>query len=298
LKFGVSKLVIGLVVVSFGTSVPELAINLTGSFQGQVELCYGNIIGSNIANLGLILGAAALIRPLSIASIVVAREIPMLLMASAAAVALGFDQFFSAEPVNVFSRGDAIVLLLLFMAFLYYTLMEVVNGRNAPLNNEPASESYQSEPIHIIKAAVLMIIGFFLLAAGGKMTVTGAVDLARLFGISEALIGLTIVAFGTSLPELVTSAIAVRQGEVHLAVGNVVGSNVFNLLFILGISSLIHPVPIPHGEAPALVVMLLLTLCLWPLAFSDQRKIVRWEGAVFIISYFIYIFWQSGIVSL
>lgn len=293
LRFRVSELVIGLIVVAFGTSVPELAINLTGSFQGQGELCYGNIVGSNIANIGLIIGVAALIRPLSIASIVVTREIPMLLLASTVAVALGFDCFFSGDPVNLFSRGDAAVLLLLFVTFLYYTLMDVVNGKHGPSIEVGADESGQGMPASTVKAISLVIVGLILLAAGGNLTVTGAVDLARMIGISDALIGLTIVAVGTSLPELVTSIIAVRYGKVHMAVGNVVGSNVFNLMFVLGISSLVHPVPIPQGEAAALVVMLLLTLCLLPLGFSDRRKIVRWEGAALIIFYFGYFSWQT-----
>ena len=161
LKFGVSELVIGLVVVAFGTSVPELAVNFTGNLQGQGELCYGNIVGSNIANIGLILGVAALICPLSISPIVVRREIPMLIMASAVAAALGFDQFFSEKPpVNMFSRGDAIVLLLLFMTFLYYTLIDLVNVKKGGSNDVVEYENSQDRQVSTAKAVSLVIISY------------------------------------------------------------------------------------------------------------------------------------------
>ncbi len=302
-RFDVSRLVVGLLVVAFGTSVPELAVNLTASLQGQGELCYGNIIGSNIANIGLILGAAALVRPLAIASIVVRREIPMLAMVSVAAVALGFDRFMSAAAADHFSRGDAVVLLLLFSAFLYYTVMEVVNDKRVDSAPETGPNGDRAgtrdvvpstgAPPPIWKAAGLTLLGFVLLTAGGKLTVDGAVDLARLFGVSEALIGLTIVAIGTSLPELVTALTAVRHGEVNMAVGNVVGSNLFNLLFVLGISSLIEPVPIPAGTGTSLLMMLFLTLLLWPMILTNQRRVVRWEGALLLLLYFAHIAYQS-----
>ena len=314
-RFGVSRLVVGLLVVAFGTSVPELAVNLTASLQGQGELCYGNIIGSNIANIGLILGAAALVRPLAIASIVVRREIPMLAMVSVAAAALGFDRFMSAAAADHFSRGDAVVLLLLFSAFLYYTVMEVVRGKrvDSALATGPNGERAGARdgasgaaagdrvdgvpstaaPPPIWKAAGLTLLGFVLLTAGGKLTVDGAVDLAQLFGVSEALIGLTIVAIGTSLPELVTALTAVRHGEVNMAVGNVIGSNLFNLLFVLGISSLIQPVPIPAGTGSSLLMMLFLTLLLWPMILTNQRRVVRWEGALLLLLYFAHIAYQS-----
>lgn len=290
-RFGVSKLVIGLVVVAFGTSVPELAVNIAASIQGQGELSFGNIVGSNIANIGLILGAAALIRPLTIASIVVSREIPMLVMVSVAAAALGFDQYLSQAPSNLFSRGDALVLLLFFAAFLYYTTIDVLNGKNGDSIAETAQagEAGADVPPPVWKSAGMVLLGFVLLAVGGKLTVSGAVGVARLFGVSEALIGLTIVAIGTSLPELVTSLVAVRHGEVNMAVGNVVGSNLFNLLFIMGVSSLIQPVPIPTGAGSALLMMIALTLLLWPITHTDQRKVVRWEGAALLVLYFAYI---------
>lgn len=294
--FGVSKLVVGLIVVAFGTSVPELAVNLTAAFQGQGELCFGNIIGSNIANIGLILGTAALIRPLAIASIVVSREIPMLIVVSAAAVALGFDRFFSGGPDDFFSRGDAVVLLLLFAAFLYHSTMDVVNGKNSDLIEAAAPSGVEPREIHaptIPRSAGMVLVGFILLAVGGKLTVDGAVGVARFFGIGEALIGLTIVAVGTSLPELVTSLIAVRHGEVNMAVGNVVGSNLFNLLFILGVSSLVQPVPIPAGEGSALPMMAVLTLLLWPITHTDQRKVIRWEGAALLVLYSAYMLSRS-----
>ena len=171
-------------------------------------------------------------------------------------------------------------------------MMGIVNDKNHSSIEEAEIENSANTSTSTRKSVAMMLAGFILLAGGGKLTVIGAVDTARILGLSEALIGLTIIAIATSLPELVVSIIAVRKGEIGLAVGNVVGSNIFNLLFIFGLSSLINPVIIPTGEGSLLVMMLFFAVCIWPFAFSHRRKVVRWEGAVLLISYFAYIIWK------
>ena len=276
---GISPLVIGLTVVAFGTSVPELAVNVAAALRGQTDLCFGNIVGSNIANIGLILGSAALLAPVAVGTTVLAREIPLLVLGSAAALALGADRLLGGGPDRL-DRGDAIVLLLLFGVFLYFVARDILRGggREAAAAGEAPGSSRGG-------SALRVVLGLALLAVGGQLTVDGASGVARALGVSEAVIGLTIVSVGTSLPELITSIIAARRNESDLALGNVVGSNLFNLFFVLGISGTIAPVPLPAGGLADLLVMTGLTLILLPMGFSDRSRIVRWEGGALLAIY-------------
>jgi cation:H+ antiporter len=281
--FGVSPLVVGLTVVAFGTSVPELAVNMAAALREQTDLCFGNIIGSNVANIGLILGFTALMAPVSVGRTILIREIPLLVLGSGAALALGADSLLGGDADRI-GRGDAIVLLLFFCVFVYFTARDVFrgNGREAAAAGEAPTSSKGG-------AALRIVLGLVLLAVGGRITVDGASGVARSLGVTETVIGLTIVSVGTSLPELITSFIAAKRNESDLAVGNVVGSNIFNLFLVLGVSGSITPVPLPAGGRMDLLIMTGLTLILLPMGFSDRSRIVRWEGGALLGIYVLYI---------
>lgn len=289
--FNVSKLVLGLTVVAFGTSVPELAVNLAAAISGRGELCFGNVIGSNIANIGLILGIAALLAPLSVQKPVVTREIPIMLLSVLSVAVLGLDEWLDGTPNN-YSRSDAFVLLLIFGVFLYSTAYHVFNSQGHGADELVSRKSLFSErPPQLWKYVGITLVGLVLLAIGGEVTVRGATGLAQLAGISQVVIGLTVVSIGTSLPELVTSITATRRGEVDLAVGNVVGSNIFNLLLVLGASNAISPTTLPAGGYTDLLLLVVLSIILLPMSITGWR-LDRKEGAVLLFSYVVYVTWR------
>ncbi|MHC4102223.1 MAG: calcium/sodium antiporter [Planctomycetota bacterium] len=292
-RLGVSTLVVGLTIVAMGTSAPELAFNLIAAASGKSELSFGNIVGSNIANIGLILGVAALYKPLSVDGRVIRKELPWLLAVSAAMFAFVLPVGILRENEAGFGRIDGAVMLLWFGVFMvsWYRL-----GRRHPaapvmrgLQAEAEAETLGS----LTTAVFLVLIGLGCLVGGGELTKLGAIRFAEMLGLSEALIGLTIVALATSLPELVTAIIACRKGYDDLAVGNVVGSNVFNLLLVLGLTAIVAPVVLPGGRQgwEDLTVMLGITCVLMLMAFS-HRRIERWEGAVLLLIYFAYMSWS------
>lgn len=285
-SFGISQIVIGLTVVAFGTSAPELAVNLTAALRGSTGLSFGNVIGSNLANLGLILGTAALVRPLVIESRVVAREIPMMLLATAAAAVLGLAPDLRLLSGS-FERADGAMLLLLFGVFLYNAVRDVMNARRPdPVVEEARLSVERREPRRKrLLNALLTLLGLIGLYLGGELTVAGATGIARSVGLSEAVIGLTVVAVGTSLPELVTSIIAALRGQEDIAVGNVVGSNIFNLLLILGLSATVRPVEVPAGGVLDLAALVGLSLLLLPLSMTNGHTLVRWEGGLLLIAW-------------
>ncbi|MBL7128569.1 MAG: calcium/sodium antiporter, partial [Ignavibacteria bacterium] len=232
-KFQVSNLVIGLTLVSFGTSAPELIINLVASFEGKQEIAIGNILGSNIANTLLILGISALIYPLAVHKSTVWKEIPYSVLA---VLVLGFlvnGVIVGGESQALLSRFDGLILLVLFIVFIFYTFSI------AKKHNELSDVQYKE--LEVFQSVVYTVLGILGLGFGGPMIVNGAVKIAQNIGMSESFIGLTIIALGTSLPELATSAVAAYKRNTDIAIGNVVGSNIFNVLWILGISSVIKP---------------------------------------------------------
>lgn len=287
-SFGVSNLVVGLTVVAFGTSAPELSINVVAALKSSTEVSFGNVVGSNIANIGLVIGLSALVRPLSVSGTVITREIPMMLLATMVVVILGLDPQLKGS-LATFDRSDGLVLLLLLSVFLYYTIMEVLRDRDKdPFVTQATHVSSMASFRSNLLSIALIGAGICLLYLGGQLTIDSASSLALDLGISKAIIGLTVVAIGTSLPEMVTSVIATRKGETDLAIGNVVGSNIFNLLFILGLSSTIYPINLPAGGILDLMAMLFLSLLLLPLATSQKNQIIRAEGALLVILYFGY----------
>ena len=291
--WGVSPLVVGLTVVAFGTSTPELAVNLMASFQNNPEISFGNIIGSNIANIGLIVGCSALIRPLTIQGTIITREIPMMILASLVALITGADHWLRQLP-DSYDRTDGIIMLLLFGVFLYYTAGDVMRQRSGDALLRQAADlsdkrSFKNNLLNLAMCAA----GLILLIAGSKLAVDSAVSIAAALHVPRVIIGLTIVAVGTSLPELATSLTAAWKGQSDIAVGNVVGSNIFNILFITGLCAAWKPIPVPAAGGRAdLYMMTFLSLLLLPMCITDRNKIVRWEGLALLLCYALFSTWR------
>jgi cation:H+ antiporter len=282
-RFSVSNLVIGLTIVAFGTSAPELFVNLFASFSGTADIAIGNIVGSNIANTLLILGVAAIIYPLSVSKGTAWKEIPLSLLAMLLLVVMANDVYIDGMLFNTLSRSEGFVLISFFIVFLYYTF-----GIAKDHGNEVEGEQI---PVYSgWKSLGLILLGGAGLVVGGNWIVSGATHVASIFGLSDALIGLTVVAVGTSLPELATSAVAAYKKNADIAIGNVVGSNIFNIFWILGLSSLIKPLPFNPAINLDLAVALgaSVLLFLW-IYIGRHYKLQRWQGIVFVLAYIVYI---------
>jgi len=282
-RFKISDLAIGLTIVAFGTSTPELFVNLFASFQGNSQIAIGNILGSNIANILLILGIAALIYPLKVTKGTAWKEIPLSLLAALMLFVMASDKLIDKGANDILTRSDGLSLIAFFIIFLYYTWgIARVKG----------DEAHQSKTkIHSSAASILMILGGLIgLTLGGQLIITSAVALATAWGLSEAVIGLTIVAVGTSLPELATSAMAAYKRNADIAVGNVVGSNIFNIFWILGLSSIIKPLPFSPQNSLDMGMVIFSTVLLFAWLFIGKRRILQpWQGMVFLMVYFAYI---------
>ncbi len=293
-RLGVSTLIIGLTVVAFGTSAPELAFNVTASLSGHNELSLGNIVGSNIANIGLILGLAALLKPLKVNSSVIRREMPIMIAATGLMILL------AALPVEgrVISRMDGSILLALFAGLSVYAILATTRSRRGAdwgetfeQEIEEVGERDRRRPVWL--ATVLLIVGLALLAGGGRLAEIGAVQFAAELGLSQTLIGLTIVALATSLPELATSLIAVRRGQVDIAVGNVVGSNIFNILLVLGTTSVVRPVETSNAAVESFGMAGFLAVVLWyPISRTAGQRVSRLEGAFLLGTYLAYMAYE------
>lgn len=287
-KLGISPMIVGLTIVGFGTSAPELVVNTMGALRGETALAFGNVIGSNISNLGLVLGVSALISPIALQGAVVRREVPYLLLATTMITVMALDGFLEGQ-VPTIGRSDAIVMLLMFCIFIYITAVDFLRSAQS----DQILLDIEDNPV--INAApkgraswFLIVAGCGLLFAGGEFTVRGGSSLAEMFGVSPTIIGLFVVAIGTSMPELVTSITAALRRESDLALGNVIGSNIFNSLLVLPISSLISHIPIPDGGVGDLVVSWAFTAVLIPIFFIGRAILGRVEGALFLIAYCAY----------
>jgi cation:H+ antiporter len=281
LRLGLSPLVVGLTVVAFGTSSPELMVSLKAALAGQADISVGNVVGSNICNIGLILGLCALITPIATNSQIVRVDIPIMIGITALALALMAD--------GNLGMTQGIVFCAILVAYIVFSIQL---ARRQPADSLGAEFG---EEVKISKRGlaidILMVIGgLALLVFGARFLVSGAIIIARTYGLSEALIGLTIVAIGTSLPELATSLLAAVKKESDIAVGNIVGSNIFNLVGILGITAIVHPLQAAGIGAIDLAVMALFAVLLWPMAYYQQR-ITRPEGAMLLAGYLAYVFW-------
>lgn len=227
-KFRVPKMLIGLTIVSFGTSAPELAVSIQSILSGKGDILLGNVVGSNVLNILLILGLASLVGTLRVNTATVKKEIPVLVLITLAFAALLSDKIFGLAE-NIFTRQDGVVLLLFFCIFIYYL---IGMARKKDTNEE---ENKDEKPVKLAKALLMIVIGLFGIVLGSDFVVKGASEIAATFGVSQRIISLTIVALGTSLPELVTSVIATKKGEYDIAIGNIVGSNIFNIGIVAGL---------------------------------------------------------------
>jgi cation:H+ antiporter len=295
--FQVAPVVIGLTIVAFGTSAPELVVNCTAAYAGQPELAFGNVIGSCTINLGWVLAITALVRPIKVEPSIISREIPMMLLATAAFAVLAADRFFDAAADDRLTRGNGVVLLLLFGVFLYYTISSIVLApkkiqETDPFLEEVADNLERRKPLSKSVSFAMTVGGLAVLVCGGRLTVYAAVKMATAIGIPEFLIGLTVISFGTTLPELITGILATRRGEGDIAIGNVVGSNIFNLLFIGGTVSMIGPIPVPAGGITDLLVLTVLSALVLPISIRGQRTVTRSEGAFLLCLYLSYLGWR------
>lgn len=275
---GLSPLVIGLTVVSFGTSCPELASTLAATLHDAPAVAFGNVVGSNIANIGLILGLTGLIWPVATSARILRREIPFMLLASGLLFPLAVD--------GRIGRVEGLVLFALLVGFLSYLIWGVRDAEPA-IHQEFESE-FGSKPRGPWASIGLVVLGLALLLLGAQSLIQGGLAIARSFGVSERIIGLSLVALGTSLPELAASIVAALKKEGDIVLGNIIGSNIFNILGILGITALVRPVEIDWLSSwPDLVVMLALSALIWPF-LTTRRKLERWEGFLLLGGYVLY----------
>ena len=290
-KLGVSTLVIGLTVVSFGTSAPELIVNIIAAVNGNSDVSLGNVIGSNLANLLLVLGLSALIMPLCVQRSTTWKEIPFALLAVCVLFIFSNKLLLDGHDITVLTRTDGLIMLAFFIIFLYYAFEMAKNdkstkeGKKALTQEDKAIETY---PYY--KSFIFILGGLLALYFGGKWVVEGAVTIAMQLNISEFLISATVIAIGTSLPELVTSIIAATKKEVDLAVGNVVGSNIFNIFLVLGTTSTVAPINIQRYINADILILLGITFLLFFYMFLGKKHILeKWQGGIFVGLYVAYI---------
>lgn len=281
-KFGVPSIVIGLTIVAFGTSAPELVVNVIAAVSGSTEMVLGNVLGSNIFNILGILGISAIIYPLTVKTSTTWLEIPLSLLAAVCVLIIGADVFLDNAATNLVSRSEGIVLLLFFAIFLVYNLTVAKAGSE--------EEKMETKDYSTGMATLFIILGLAGLIIGGQLIVDSAVAISQVIGLSERVIGLTVVSVGTSLPELATSIIAVRKKNVDIAIGNVVGSNIFNIFLILGVSTTVTPVIINEGAFLDVFINIAASLLLFIFIFTGKgRRLERWEGILLFVSYIVYV---------
>ena len=280
--FGMPSLLIGMVIVGFGTSAPEMVVSVLAAWQGSSGLALGNAYGSNIANIGLILGVTALVRPLVVHSTVLRQELPLLTLVTVVAAC----QLWNQEV----SREEATLLLAIFTGLILWSIRQGLQQGGYALVGEVEQELH-AHPMPLGRAVFWMIAGLFLLLLFSRLLVWGAVQVASALGVDDLIIGLTVVAVGTSLPELASSIAAVRKGEDDIALGNIIGSNLFNTLAVVGLAGVIAPIRVgPEVFARDFVVMALFTVSLFVVGFALGRpgRINRYEGAVLCVGYLAY----------
>lgn len=286
-KYGISNLAIGLTVVAFGTSMPELIVSLLSALDGKNDASFGNVIGSNNFNLLFILGIAGLIYPLVVQRNTVKYEVPLSLLA-AGVLFLLVNEYVVDDGMPILSRLDSIIMLIFFAGFLFYIYRTM----------RTTSDLEEGEPIKIYSMPMsigMVILGLAMLIGGGNLVVDNAIQIAKHYGLSEKLIGLTILAAGTSLPELATSCVAAYRKNTDIAIGNVVGSNIFNIFFILGITGVISPIPYNTAMNFDIYVLLASTVLLMIFMFTlNTRKLDRWEALLMLAAYITYTVYLIG----
>ncbi|MBQ3470609.1 calcium/sodium antiporter [Candidatus Saccharibacteria bacterium] len=281
-NFKVSKTLIGLTIVAFGTSAPELAVSISSLASGSSDMLLGNVIGSNIINVLLLIGIGALICPIKVNKETVRKEIPILLLISTALVVLFLDTSLNSAPSDSISRGDAIICLLFFAIFLYYLVAMAFRNREAK------TKKRKKPKYKLGKSFLLAFIGLVCLVAGSQLVVNSASEIAHGIGISDRIIALTVIALGTSLPELVTTIVAARHKETDLVVGNIIGSNIFNICIVMGIPIVIFGTVTPESFQTLDLVMLVFSAVLLVLFTFRDKLISRREGSLMLAIFLIY----------
>ena len=281
--FKVPSVIIGLTIVALGTSAPELAVSTSAALKGSNEIALSNVVGSNIFNLLMVLGVCAVIKPLPITKVIKKRDFPLSIVVTAALFGvlalqmIGKVDFGAVKMSDNVSEVSRIIGISLLVLFIIYIVLLIISAIKNKTEGEP------TKTMSPLKSILFIIIGLALIIAGGQFVVNSAKFIAAAFGMSETLIGLTVVAFGTSLPELVTSIVASRKGENELAVGNVVGSNIFNMMFILGISAALHPITVNFACMTDFAILIVASIMVF--IFALKNKINRVEGIVMILFY-------------
>lgn len=275
-RLGIPQLIVGLTIVAMGTSMPEAAVSIAAALQGSADITVGNVLGSNIINILIILGLTAVITRVEIQESTLRYEIPFMMVATVLLLVLGYTGY-------SITFVEGVVLWALFLLFLGYLFRSAKSGKG----EDEADAEEKSEAMSVARCLLYMVVGGFLVVKGSDFAVMGASDIARFFGISERIIGLTIVALGTSLPELVTSVTAARRGDAGIAIGNIVGSNVFNILFVLSTTALIVDVPFAPAFMVDMGVAIVSGVILWAGAYM-YRGLNRTVGAVMLVAYGIY----------
>lgn len=281
-RFQISDLVIGLTIVAFGTSAPELVISVMAALGGSADMAIGNVVGSNVFNVLMIIGITALVMPIKVGQGTLSKEIPLVILASFALSFLGNDVLLDGDTANIISRIDGLILLCFFLIFMRYTFAIARNG-----GDEAEGEKIKEMPIW--KSALFIVGGLAGLVFGGQFFVDGASGIASALGVSESTIGLTIVAGGTSLPELATSVTAALKKNSGIAIGNAIGSNLFNIFFVLGCSATISPLPMGGINNVDMLVLIGSAILFWLVGwFFKKRTITRVEGALLVVCYIAY----------
>lgn len=279
--FKVPSLIIGLTIVAFGTSAPEAAVSITAALKGNNDMAIANVVGSNIFNLLLVVGVSSIINPIKVQKTTIIKEFPFAILASIVLIILSHDTKFQGYNINSLTRADGLILLSLFIIFIYY-LIEMAITSKEEMNIEQNNEN-----LSIGKSIIFSILGILGIIIGGDIVVNSASNIALNLGMSQNLVGLTIVAVGTSLPEFVTSIIAAKKGESDIAIGNVVGSNLLNILFVLGLSSTINNIQIQPIVFIDMLIMVFITILTYMFA-STKKTVSKGEGIVLSIIYIIY----------
>lgn len=273
-RFGIPQLVIGLTIVAMGTSAPEAAVSISAAFSGNADITIGNIVGSNILNILIILGLSSVIVPIAVAKSTVRYEIPFMILITGLLLLLGYD--------GQLGIIDGILFLVFFAAYLTYLFLMAKKDKNAQQEDEGIKQ------LGVAKSIIFIVIGLAMIILGSNVTVDAASKIAEMFGMDERFIGLTVVALGTSLPELFTSVSAARKGNADIAIGNIVGSNIFNILFICGISALIIPIPFASNFIFDVIIAIAAAVMLMLCSIIGKHKLHRWAGVVMLLSYAAY----------
>lgn len=279
--FRIPSVVIGLTIVSMGTSLPELAVSVTSAIKGVEGIAIGNVVGSNIVNLMLVAGLTAVIIPINVEKSLLTKDLPFSLVSAAAVLLVTADMFFAKSSANTITRADGIILLMFFGLYMY----SVANYALSNKTEEPESEDEEKKPLW--KSILITILGLAGIIAGGQLTINSAEFIAKAAGMSDRLIGLTIIAFGTSLPELIISLVAAIKGENDIAMGNIVGSNIFNILFILGIATVIRPLSVEAASFTDIFVLLFCSAAVWIMA-KPKLRLNRFCGITMVLIYALY----------